>query len=194
MCSTTHKLLGPQLGNLNPRDARVVSEVQVSIVEPGGSHSLPEEDETGVEALVDVPSSVESPASKQAQSPVPGRQAESPASEQALAVVPLMDSKDQSPPTVDVWLDVALLRYLETCAHVSRISQRKRDCIWHRARTYRLKDGVLHRVEADGSTRVVPKPDQRVNLICHAHQDVGHYGVRKTYSLLEPTYWWSGMI
>jgi hypothetical protein len=61
-------------------------------------------------------------------------------------------------------------------------------------RTYRLKDGVLRRVEADGSTRVVPRPDQRVNLICHAHQDVGHYGVRKTYSLLEPTYWWSGMM
>jgi hypothetical protein len=53
---------------------------------------------------------------------------------------------------------------------------------------------VARRVEADGSTRVVPKPDQRVNLIRHAHQDVGHYGVRKTYSLLEPTYWWSGMM
>jgi hypothetical protein len=92
----------PQLGDLNPRDARVVSEVQVSIVEPGGSHSLPKEDETGVEALVDAPSSVESPASEQAQSPVPGGQAGSPASEQALAVVPSVDSEDQSPPTVDV--------------------------------------------------------------------------------------------
>jgi hypothetical protein len=182
-----------QLGDLSPRDARVVSEAQVSIVEPGGSHSSPEEDETGVEVLVDAPSSMESSAFEQAQSPVPGRHAGSPASEQALAVVPSVDSEDQSPPTVDVWLDVALLRYLETGAYVSRISQRERDRIWHRARTYRLKDGVLRRVEADGSTRVVLKPDQRVNLICHAHQDVGHYGVRKTYSMLEPTYWWSGM-
>jgi hypothetical protein len=56
----------PQLGDLSPRDARVVAEAQVSIVEPGGSHSSPEEDETGVEALVDAPSSMESPASEQA--------------------------------------------------------------------------------------------------------------------------------
>jgi hypothetical protein len=135
-----------------------VFKVQGSIVEPGDSHSSPEEDKTGVEALMDTPSSVESPASEQAQSPVPGGQAESPASEQALVVVPSVDSEDQSPPTVDVWLDVALLRYLETDAHVSGISQRERDRIWHRARTYRLKDGVLHRVEAEEAPGWCPNP------------------------------------
>jgi hypothetical protein len=25
------------------------------------------------------------------------------------------------------------------------------------------------------------------------HQDVGHYGIKKTYLLLEPTYWWARM-
>jgi hypothetical protein len=58
-----------------PRDAQVVSKAQVSIVEPGGSHSSPKEDETGVEALVDTPSSMESPASEQARSPAPGERA-----------------------------------------------------------------------------------------------------------------------
>jgi hypothetical protein len=178
----------PQLDDVSPWDARVVSEAQVSIVEPDGSHSSPERMRLVLRLWW-----THHPLRK-AQSPVSGGQAESPASEQALAVVPSVDSEDQSPPIVDVWLDVALLRYLETGAHVSEISQRERDRIWHRARTYRLKDGVLRCVEADGSTRVVPKPDQRVNLIRHAHQDVGHYGVRKTYSLLEPTYWWSGMM
>ena len=39
----------------------------------------------------------------------------------------------------------------------------------------------------------MPKPEQRVNLIRRVHLDVGHYGVKKTYSLLEPIYWWVGM-
>ena len=41
--------------------------------------------------------------------------------------------------------------------------------------------------------RVVPAPKERVNLIRAIHIDVGHFGVQKTYSLLEPTYFWSGM-
>ncbi|GAQ92744.1 Integrase core domain and FYVE/PHD zinc finger containing protein [Klebsormidium nitens] len=33
----------------------------------------------------------------------------------------------------------------------------------------------------------------RASLIRRVHQDVGHYGVLKTYLLLSPTYWWVGM-
>jgi transposase InsO family protein len=32
-----------------------------------------------------------------------------------------------------------------------------------------------------------------VKLIKHAHEDLGHFGVRRTYSLLQIHYWWRGM-
>jgi hypothetical protein len=41
--------------------------------------------------------------------------------------------------------------------------------------------------------KVVPPPKERVNLICVVHIEVGHFGVHKTFTLLEPTYFWSGM-
>jgi hypothetical protein len=41
--------------------------------------------------------------------------------------------------------------------------------------------------------KVVPPPKERVNLIQAIHIEVGPFGVHKTHSLLEPTYFWSGM-
>jgi hypothetical protein len=41
--------------------------------------------------------------------------------------------------------------------------------------------------------KVVPPPLERTNLICAIHIEAGHFGVHKTHSLLEPTYFWSGM-
>jgi hypothetical protein len=41
--------------------------------------------------------------------------------------------------------------------------------------------------------RVVPPPNERVNLIRAVHIEVRHFGVHKTHSLIEPTYFWSGM-
>jgi hypothetical protein len=41
--------------------------------------------------------------------------------------------------------------------------------------------------------KVVLRPDLRINLIQAIHVEVGHYGVNKTYSLLEPTFFWIGM-
>jgi hypothetical protein len=32
-----------------------------------------------------------------------------------------------------------------------------------------------------------------VKLIKHAYEDLGHFGVRRTYSLLQIHYWWRGM-
>jgi transposase InsO family protein len=71
-------------------------------------------------------------------------------------------------------------------------STKVKDRIWHRAQGYRYDRGGLRKITAKGE-KLVPKPEQRANLIRRVHQDVGHYGVKKTYSLLEPTYWWVGM-
>jgi hypothetical protein len=36
--------------------------------------------------------------------------------------------------------------------------------------------------------KVVPPPRERTNLIRAIHIEAGHFGVHKTHSLLEPTY------
>jgi hypothetical protein len=45
----------------------------------------------------------------------------------------------------------------------------------------------------NGTKKVVPAPEERVKLIKHAHEDLGYFGVRRTYSLLQFHYWWRGM-
>jgi hypothetical protein len=49
------------------------------------------------------------------------------------------------------------------------------------------------RLWPDGTKKVVPAPEERVKLIKHAHEDLGHFGVQRTYSLLQIHYWWRGM-
>jgi hypothetical protein len=41
--------------------------------------------------------------------------------------------------------------------------------------------------------KVVPPPKDWVNLIHAIHIEVGHFEVHKTFFLLQPTYFWSGM-
>ena len=41
--------------------------------------------------------------------------------------------------------------------------------------------------------RVVPHPSQRAHLVQHVHEDLGHFGVKRTYSLLQSQYWWLGL-
>jgi hypothetical protein len=49
------------------------------------------------------------------------------------------------------------------------------------------------RVWPDGTKKVVPTPKERVKLIKHADKDLGHFGMQRTYSLLQIHYWWRGM-
>ncbi len=45
----------------------------------------------------------------------------------------------------------------------------------------------------DGRVRIVPHPDQRRRIVWHAHEELGHFGVKRTYSLFLGQYWWCGM-
>ena len=124
--------------------------------------------------------------------------AESPAPPQALAIVPapLREAADVDLPVKmdrEIWEDAPVMAYLETGAYADGATPKEKDRIWHRAQSYHLKKGVLRKRLADGATKIVPRPEQRANLIRRVHQDVGHYGVLKTYSMLSPTYWWVGM-
>jgi hypothetical protein len=43
-----------------------------------------------------------------------------------------------------------------------------------------------------GVDKIVPEPHLRANLIRAAHLDIGHFGIKKTYSLLKPVDTWAG--
>ena len=40
---------------------------------------------------------------------------------------------------------------------------------------------------------MVPRPQDCEKLVLHFHEELGHFGVKRTYSLLQNQYWWNGM-
>jgi len=109
-----------------------------------------------------------------------------------VAVAALADAAEQGSP--DIWLDTDTLHYLQQqqCKH--SWSAAVRDRVKKRAAGYVLTaDRQLRRKLADGSTKLVPKPEQRKELILQFHKRSGHYGVRRTGALISNTYWWWGL-
>lgn len=94
----------------------------------------------------------------------------------------------------DVWLDGEMLDYLwhntlpSDPTTLARVKQRARRYRW-----ITEGEGQLLRVMPDGTTRVVPSPDERVDVVKRVHESLGHFGVKRTRRLVMLHYWWSGM-
>ena len=107
--------------------------------------------------------------------------------EEALVDHPNLSSRD-------VWVDREMMDYLwhgyvpSEAAAANRVRQRARRYRW-------IKDGEgqLLRVMPDGTSRVVPAPDEREELVKRVHEGLGHYGVKRTRRLVMLAFWWSGM-
>jgi hypothetical protein len=56
-----------------------------------------------------------------------------------------------------------------------------------------MTGGALYRQMPDASTRRVPPPAERKALVELTHQRCGHFGEKRTVSLLAAGYWWRGM-
>jgi hypothetical protein len=93
----------------------------------------------------------------------------------------------------DVWQDSATIAYLRTGSHAPEQTALAKDRIQHRAKHYYFENDLLRKRMPAGIDKIVPKPHLRANLIRATHLDTGHYGIKKTYSLLEPVYVWAGM-
>ena len=108
------------------------------------------------------------------------------------------DSEAPSGRGVDVWGDAEVMEYARTGqlpagqaadAEWRALSSRIR----RRARRYRWQGDTLVRVMEDGSSRQVPAPQLRGELVRKAHEKTGHCGGRRTLSLLSHCFWWYGM-
>jgi hypothetical protein len=54
--------------------------------------------------------------------------------------------------------------------------------------TVRMEEDSSFEIMARWHQEGVPTPEERVNLIKHAHKDLGYFGVRRTYNLLQIHY------
>jgi hypothetical protein len=75
----------------------------------------------------------------------------------------------------------------------SLVSAKERNRVFQRAKRYRLERTHVLRVWEDGRVRIVPHPAQRGCIVRYAHEELGHFGIKRTYSLLLSQYWWRGM-
>ncbi len=105
------------------------------------------------------------------------------------------EDSDEGGPRVamDVWKDNGLLYRLQQGEFPPNITYQERDRITHRMARFRWKDDLIFRIWLDGTRRVVPRPTQRFQLIQQVHEDLGHFGVRRTHAMLRGQYWWIGM-
>jgi hypothetical protein len=103
------------------------------------------------------------------------------------------DGGEESGGAKDIFEDVDMMKYLKEGEVKATWSTKKRDRVLQHAKWFMWERTHLLRLWPDGTKKVVPTSKERVKLIKHAYEDLGHFGVQRTYSLLQIHYWWQGM-
>jgi hypothetical protein len=93
----------------------------------------------------------------------------------------------------DIWCDLGSLHWLQEGKHREASTAQAQRRAERRARLYVAQGGSILRRRADGSTRIVPPPTDRLQLVQATHERCGHFGEKRTLSLLASSYWWRGM-
>lgn len=93
----------------------------------------------------------------------------------------------------DIWLDTPALSCIQAGQFVGTLSAQDRCRISKRMQLYSWQHGKLWRTLADGTARQVPEPQQREQVVRDCHNLTGHFGARRTTSMLASAYWWYGM-
>ncbi len=84
------------------------------------------------------------------------------------------------------------LGFLQHGEYPPQVTSSQRDRIQQWSKRYSWRDNHLVRCLPQGD-KVVPPPHERPGLIQKVHSELGHFGVKRTYSLLAPHYHWKGM-
>lgn len=96
----------------------------------------------------------------------------------------------------DIWLDQLSMQTLQQGQPPANTSSKDSYRVRRRLQLYSWdpqQQQLLRRLP-DGSTRFVPQPQQRLQLIQQQHELCGHFGVRRTAAMLATKYWWHGML
>ena len=115
------------------------------------------------------------------------------AAEETRDVIDLTkDVIDLTGTLADIHDDSATLTYLRDKQLPSEPREQRRVLRRSLAYTYH-PDGFLYRILPDGSHKQVPHPARRSQLVLETHTKCGHYGQKRTRSLLLSSFWWKGM-
>jgi hypothetical protein len=84
------------------------------------------------------------------------------------------------------------MRFLQHGEYPPQVTSSHRDYIQQWSKCYSWRDNHFVQCLPQGD-RMVPSPHERPGLIQNVHLERGHFGVKRTYSLLAPHYHWKGM-
>jgi len=85
---------------------------------------------------------------------------------------------------LDIHLDLPIMAYLQAGKVPMGLTPKESDGVVHKAKWFQWEGNFLLHVWIDGQVWVVPCPKQHEGLVQHAHEKLGHFGVRRTYNLL----------
>jgi hypothetical protein len=111
---------------------------------------------------------------------------------EAFSYLALLQCNLVEHPILDIWEDLDTLRFLQHGEYLPQVTSNQRDRIQQRSKRYSWGDNHLVRCLPQGD-KVVPPPHERPGLIQTVHSELGHFGVKRTYSLLALHYHWRGM-
>ncbi len=94
---------------------------------------------------------------------------------------------------MDIWEDLDTLRFLQHGEYLPRVTSSHRNHIQQWSKCYSWKDNHLVQCLPQGNRVVIPPPHERLGLIQKVHLELGHFGVKRTYSIFAPHYHWRGM-
>jgi len=88
--------------------------------------------------------------------------------------------------------DLDTLRFFQHGEYPPEVTSNHWDRIQQRSKCYSWKDNHLIWCLPKGDI-VVPPPHERLGFIQKVHSELGHFGIKRTYSLFAPHYHWRGM-
>jgi len=92
----------------------------------------------------------------------------------------------------DIFHDAATLTYLRDKSLPPEPREQRR--VIKRSASYSIHpDELLYRLMPDGTSKQVPPPSARLQVVSETHNKCGHYGQKRTRSLLLSSFWWKGM-
>ena len=103
------------------------------------------------------------------------------------------DETDRPQAITDIWEDFPILQKLQHGTFPSSTLAMERDKIGHQITMFRWKNGLLFRLLSDGTRRTVPRPDLKTSLVRQVHEELSHFGIHRTHSMLRGQYWWTSM-
>jgi hypothetical protein len=93
---------------------------------------------------------------------------------------------------MDILKDLDTLKFLQHGEYPPQVISNHQDRIQQRSKRYSWRDNHFVRCLPKGDI-VVPPPHEWPSLIQKVHSELGHFGIKRTYSLFAFHYHWRGM-